>query len=63
MKTDGSVQTLLGNHELMNLEGQYTYVSRQELRKLINDLEPESLDQEQQHDQSLELWRQYLQPV
>ena len=62
-RTDGSVHTLLGNHELMNLEGQHQYVSRQELQRLIKDMEPESLNHQQQKEQSLKLWKQYLQPV
>ena len=62
-QTGGSVHTLLGNHELMNLEGQYQYVSQQELQRLIKDMEPESLDHQQQKDQSLKLWKQYLQAV
>ena len=30
----GKVHTLLGNHEVMNLEGRYEYVSKDELQKL-----------------------------
>ena len=30
----GKVHTLLGNLEVMNLEGRYEYVSKEELRKL-----------------------------
>ena len=57
------MQTLLGNHELMNLDGQYHYVSRQELQRLIKDLEPEALDAKQQMERGLELWKRRLQPV
>ena len=59
----GEVHTLLGNHEVMNLEGQYHYVAKSELQRLIKDLEPESLDPDQQHQQSLRLWTRLLQPV
>lgn len=59
----GRVQTLLGNHELMNLEGQYQYVSQRELQRLIKDREPEALDPSQQQIQALTLWREYMSPV
>lgn len=62
-RTDGSVHTLLGNHEFMNLEGQHHYVSPQELQRLIKDMEPEALDYQQQKEQGLRLFKQYLQPV
>lgn len=47
----------------MNLEGMHHYVARQELRRLIKDLEPEALDPAQQKEQALALWKRRLQPV
>lgn len=62
-QSGGNVHTLLGNHELMNLEGMYQYVSKHELQRLLKDLEPEALSLEEQRAQALALWKQRLQPV
>lgn len=59
----GNVQTLLGNHEMMNLDGQYRYVAKDELQRLTKDLDLQTQDAEQLTQEGLRLWQRLLQPV
>lgn len=65
MEAGGKVHTLLGNHELLNLDGQFHYVSPDELSRLAEGSRGSSTQWRagEQQRAGLAAWRAQLQPV
>ena len=59
----GTVHTLMGNHETMNLLGDYRYVSQQELATLGGHRKPQPLTPQAVTLAGLASWQNYMQQV